>query len=184
MIQKKSLKDAIQNPEIISVVGELIGLKNYVRMHKYPTSTIRKDWCFLGRFSNASKSLSVVLRIYGSNGYNAQPNQNMFAVVYIKHSWDASTVPSKRFGTYVELHELGITLFDDIKIIATSEASCEVYIKFSGYMSNDIEAIRGSYSVEGNGSMNWEHNGTLVDTVPSTGTEQPVTIRRVVVEEI
>ena len=25
MIQKKSLKDAIQNPEIISVVGELIG---------------------------------------------------------------------------------------------------------------------------------------------------------------
>ena len=28
MIQKKSLKDAIQNPEIISVVGELIGTAN------------------------------------------------------------------------------------------------------------------------------------------------------------
>ena len=165
-------------------MGGLIGLKNYVRMHEYPTSTIRKDWCFLGRFSNASKSLNVALRIYGSNGYNAQPNQNMFAVVYIKHSWDASTVPSKRFGTYVELHELDRTLFDDIKIIATSEANCEVYIKFSGYTSNDLESIRGSYSVEGNGRMNWEHNGTLVDTVPSTGTEQPVTIRRVVVEEI
>ena len=27
MIQKKSLKDAIQNPEIISVVGELIGIR-------------------------------------------------------------------------------------------------------------------------------------------------------------
>ena len=28
MIQKKSLKDAIQNPEIISVVGGLIGIAN------------------------------------------------------------------------------------------------------------------------------------------------------------
>ena len=29
MIQKKSLKDAIQNPEIISVVGELLGVMPY-----------------------------------------------------------------------------------------------------------------------------------------------------------
>lgn len=165
-------------------MGELIGLKNYVRMYEYPTSTIRKDWCFLGRFSNASKSLSVVLRIHGTIGYNANASQNITAVIYIKHSYDATTIPGKRFGTYVELHELDKTLFDDVKIIATSEANCEVYIKFSGYKSNDLEAIRGSYSVEGNGSMNWEHNGTLVDTVPSTGIEQPVTIRRVVVEEI
>lgn len=31
MIQKKSLKDAIQNPEIISVVGELIFFGNLTK---------------------------------------------------------------------------------------------------------------------------------------------------------
>lgn len=31
MIQKKSLKDAIQNPEIISVVGELLKINSYFK---------------------------------------------------------------------------------------------------------------------------------------------------------
>ena len=38
MIQKKSLKDAIQNPEIISVVGELLDVDNKIPI-KYPLTT-------------------------------------------------------------------------------------------------------------------------------------------------
>lgn len=34
MIQKKSLKDAIQNPEIISVVGGLLDVDNKIRFDK------------------------------------------------------------------------------------------------------------------------------------------------------
>ena len=41
MIQKKSLKDAIQNPEIISVVGELIGVANSTQ-----NGLVSKNWCF------------------------------------------------------------------------------------------------------------------------------------------
>lgn len=41
MIQKKSLKDAIQNPEIISVVGELIGIAASNK-----NGLVSKDWCF------------------------------------------------------------------------------------------------------------------------------------------
>lgn len=38
MIQKKSLKDAIQNPEIISVVGELLDVDNKIPI-KFPTTS-------------------------------------------------------------------------------------------------------------------------------------------------
>lgn len=41
MIQKKSLKEAIQNPEIISVVGGLIGLATSNK-----NGLASKDWCF------------------------------------------------------------------------------------------------------------------------------------------
>lgn len=41
MIQKKSLKEAIQNPEIISVVGGLIGLAASNK-----NGLASKDWCF------------------------------------------------------------------------------------------------------------------------------------------
>ena len=41
MIQKKTLKDAIQNPEIISVVGGLIGVATSTK-----NGLASKDWCF------------------------------------------------------------------------------------------------------------------------------------------
>lgn len=41
MIQKKSLKDAIQNPEIISVVGGLIGVATSTQ-----NGLVSKKWCF------------------------------------------------------------------------------------------------------------------------------------------
>ena len=40
MIQKKSLKDAIQNPEIISVVGELIGTVTTEKSGLYPKDKV------------------------------------------------------------------------------------------------------------------------------------------------
>lgn len=42
MIQKKSLKDAIQNPEIISVVGGLIGVATTEKNGLYPSTEVKK----------------------------------------------------------------------------------------------------------------------------------------------
>ena len=41
MIQKKTLKEAIKNPEIISVVGELIGIATSTQ-----NGLVSKKWCF------------------------------------------------------------------------------------------------------------------------------------------
>jgi hypothetical protein len=44
MIQKKSLKDAIQNPEIISVVGELIGTVDRYKNGLMPAGSFVKNY--------------------------------------------------------------------------------------------------------------------------------------------
>lgn len=64
MIQKKSLKDAIQNPEIISVVGELIGVVSIKNSGLYPAR--------LSGLYTSDKSIKITLsNIYGSPAFRA-----------------------------------------------------------------------------------------------------------------
>ena len=56
MIQKKSLKDAIQNPEIISVVGELLDVDNKIPI-KFPITSEQftgTNWVHLTTIKNDS----------------------------------------------------------------------------------------------------------------------------------
>ena len=75
MIQKKSLKDAIQNPEIISVVGELLDVDNKIPI-KFPITSEQftgTNWVHLttiknnGAFARVSSIMQVQFGRYGTD---------------------------------------------------------------------------------------------------------------------
>ena len=75
MIQKKSLKDAIQNPEIISVVGELLDVDNKIPI-KFPITSEQftgTNWVHLttikndSAFARVSSIMQVQFGRYGTD---------------------------------------------------------------------------------------------------------------------
>ena len=75
MIQKKSLKDAIQNPEIISVVGGLLDVDNKIPI-KFPITSEQftgTNWVHLttikndGAFARVSSIMQVQFGRYGTD---------------------------------------------------------------------------------------------------------------------
>ena len=71
MIQKKSLKDAIQNPEIISVVGELIW--NIDVKRPFGKNSVSKGYiCQLFTFKGLYDYSSVIFRLVLGGYYGSQ----------------------------------------------------------------------------------------------------------------
>lgn len=63
MIQKKSLKDAIQNPEIISVVGGLLNIDGYAKIYTISNGDPTKDRVKLFSIKGASRCV-VLLNLF------------------------------------------------------------------------------------------------------------------------
>lgn len=121
MIQKKTLKEAIQNPEIISVVGGLIGKTSQTKDGLMPSKLAAIECYLTGENNVIEISLDQLYRteIYNVTVYR-DSNNCLYQCVFSPYNPAASSV--KYIGAPVPNHKMYIDKLEK-----------KIYIDFSGY---------------------------------------------------
>lgn len=164
MIQKKSLKDAIQNPEIISVVGELIGNVSQSK-DGLATRVLFKaaGSCFLVANSSSLKierdnniNSPVLINITAFDGPSWSPNSKPLKVclsipydsgsiqkIYAKNLLDGGNMKiykDESFNLYIKCMNTYSTVFA-IEIIQSNESYKKISIISSSAIPDSSELI-------------------------------------------